>query len=98
MLHQYSPQRQRRAVIRNRSVAVGTIPIGTIFTHPLNGRRHIVTAWLPREIGAARRTAAGQYENTFVARGGHLATVRKLADGRTQTLADHHILRALADD
>ncbi|WP_306017583.1 hypothetical protein [Oceanicaulis sp. MMSF_3324] len=49
---------------------------------------------MPREIGAGR-IVRGRYENTFRARGGHLALCRDLSNGQRTRLADHHILFAV---
>lgn len=93
MIHQYDPQRFRSATLRGKPVRIGTIPIGTIVE--LRDGRAIVQAWLPRRIGAGRRTARG-WEDAFIARGGHLAEVRRLSDGRISRIADHILLRAAA--
>lgn len=51
----------------------------------------MVEAWLPRELGAARKVA-GRYESPRMA-GGHLARVRSLRDRRrTATVADWILL------
>lgn len=105
MLRQYHPQRFRyqtiRAGNRERVLPVGTIPVGTIFratnvdsrrTRPL-----IVEAWHPREIGAGR-VVDGRYASSYVANGGHLATVRDLANGRRFKLSDHFIRFAVDHD
>ena len=104
MLRQYGPQRHRNERLPNgRDMPVGTIPIGTTFrmVTSANGARtrvatFIVEAWLPRRIGAGSfRNADGcrTYADAFVARGGHLASVRCLANGRVATLADHIVRR-----
>ncbi|ARJ65968.1 hypothetical protein WV31_10040 [Magnetospirillum sp. ME-1] len=93
MIHQYRPQRFRRAVLRGRAVEIGTIPIGSIVA--LAQGRVIVEAWLPREITASRRVD-GRWRSAFVAGGGHLAQVRRLSDGKRLRIADHHLLRAAA--
>jgi hypothetical protein len=96
MLRQYGPQRFRYQTIGDRHLPVGTIPIGTIFRcNPVGHRRQtdrpmIVEAWLPREIGAARKIN-GRYVNSYVARGGHLAQVRCLETGERKLIADHFI-------
>lgn len=103
MIHQYSPQRHRYERVGGRLLAVGTIPVGTIFSSapvarwPYRERKLIVDAWLPREIGAARRIGA-HYVNGYVARGGHLALCRCLATGRSQLLADHFIRFCIDQD
>jgi len=91
MINQYRPQRFRRAQLRGRDVEIGTIPVGEIISLP--GGRVIVEAWLPREIGAGRFDR-GRWANAYVAGGGHLAQVRRLADGKRLRIADHHLLRA----
>lgn len=50
----------------------------------------IVEAWLPRQIGAARKIA-GKYIDGYAARGGHLAQVRCLETGERKLIADHFI-------
>lgn len=100
MIRQYNPQRfvfaALRAGNREKTVRVGTIPVGTIVY--IDGRRTgvyrapwIVMAWLPREIGAAA-VVNGKYVNRMMAGGGHLAMVKSLRDGRITTVADHHLL------
>ena len=110
MLRQYGPQRYRMEDLPDGSCRpVGTIPIGTVFRIIVklgtDGRPHlrsyIVEAWKPREIGAGRVVRTGNprfYASCFVARGGHLARVRCLADGSRTTMADHLIQRAVEDD
>ena len=97
MLRQYFPQRCRYERVGGYDRPVGTVPVGTIFRIPDDlhgaGRRHIVEAWLPREIGAGRRIN-GKYHDTFVARGGHLAIVRDLATGVRYKLSDAWIVPA----
>ena len=101
MLNQYRAQRRMgghnpRGI---GTVAVGTIvylqdgisPFGGFRAKPIKINPWMVTAWMNREIGAARKGADGRYENTFAV-GGHLATVQSLRDGRTQTVADWIIL------
>ena len=98
MIRQYSPQRFRyesiRAGNRERFACVGTVPVGTIFRcasmHTRRERSLIVEAWHPREIKAWRKTAKG-WQSTFVANGGHLATVRDLGNGARFQLADYFI-------
>jgi hypothetical protein len=100
MIRQYGPQRFRyetiRAANKERTIEVGTIPVGTIFRcQPNDGRRRaersmMVEAWLPREIGAWRKVH-GRYVNGYAARGGHLAQVRCLDTGERKLLADHFI-------
>jgi hypothetical protein len=51
----------------------------------------IVVAWLNREYAAARKVD-GRYISTFC-RGGHLAIVQSLRDGRTATVADWILLQ-----
>ena len=110
MMRQYGPQRYRMADLPDGSRRpVGTIAVGTIFRlvvrltpygRPVL-RPYIVEAWLPRRIGAGRVVRAGDrryYADCFVARGGHLAKVRCLADGSRTTMADHLIARAIEDD
>lgn len=105
MIRQYSPQRFRYETIRaaniSRTVAVGTIPVGTVFYWAGSSRKpspHIVEAWMPREIGAWRRGHDGRWQPTYVANAGHLAQVRCLANGRRRQLADHIIRFCLDDD
>ena len=91
MLNQYNPQRHRWATLRGRDVRVGSVPVGTIITRPKQGTV-IVEAWFPREITAARKEK-GRWLSVFVAGGGHLAQVRRLADGQRLRIADHHLIR-----
>jgi len=94
MLRQYGPQRHRYEQIRGRHIAVGTIPIGSIFRLMPRGARpiaYIVEAWLTRAYARCDRTG----RVSFLARGGHLAQVRDLASGHRVILADHIIMRAL---
>lgn len=84
-----------------RDKRVGTIPVGTILylqdgVRPFSGFRKkpirrnpwIVEAWLNREyFPAAQGAPSVRYLS-----GGHLAIVRSLRDGRTQTVADWLLL------
>lgn len=100
MMRQYAPSPFRYQTIRagniERTMPVGTISVGTIFrcqsmeSRRKGERRMIVEAWLPREIGAARKVN-GRYVNGYVARGGHLAQVRCLDTGEHKLLADNFI-------
>lgn len=75
-------------------VAVGTIvyiqdhrdPHGIVPDRLRYRNPWIVEAWHPREYTAARKVC-GRYVNTYM-RGGHLATVRSLRDGRRKRCAD----------
>lgn len=94
MLRQYAPPRFRYAEIRGRHLPIGTVPIGSIYRYQApRGRRprtYMVMAWMPRayaRIDRAARTA----DFSYLARGGHLALVRDLADGRQALMADHII-------
>lgn len=100
MLRQYSPGRHRYERIRGRDIAIGTIPIGTIYRiHDERTRRSrsfIVEAWLPREyasINRHNRTAS----STYLARAGHLAIVRDLGNGSRTKRADHFIRHQVGD-
>jgi hypothetical protein len=97
MLRQYSPQRHRYERIRSRDIAVGTVPIGSIFRlRAPNARRprtFMVEAWLTRAY--ARCDGAGPF--SYLAHGAHLAQVRDLANGRRAIFADHIIMHAMAD-
>ena len=94
MLRQYSPQRHRYERIAGRDIAVGTVPVGSIFRlrapHARRPRTFIVEAWLTRAY--ARCDRAGTF--CFLARGGHLAQVRDHANGRRAILADRIIMHA----
>jgi hypothetical protein len=98
MLRQYGTGRHRYERIGARDIAVGTIPIGTIFRHQATRharpRRYIVAGWLTRAYATCNRQGP---PFVFLARGGHLAIVRALHDGREAMLADHVIQRALDD-
>lgn len=100
MLRQYAPGRHRYETIRGRTLAVGTVPIGTIYRarhhNSSRARSFIVEAWLPREYAAINQRArtAG---TTYLGRGGHLAIVRDLGNNTRSRLADHHILRHVGD-
>ena len=110
MLRQYGPQRYRMEDLPDDSRRpVGTIEVGKIFRlvvrltpygRPVL-RPYIVEAWLPRRISGYRVVGFDRprrYEDVYVARGGHLAGVRCLADGSRTTMADHLIARAVEDD
>ena len=88
MLRQYSPPRHRYMTIRGRTMAVGTVPVGEIFRYaPTRGarpRRYMVVGWMTRAYARADRT--GRF--CYLARGGHLALVRDLANGRQAMLSD----------
>ena len=96
MLRQYWPSRFRLERIGGRRVPVGTIPVGTRF----GGGEHcppcIVEAWLPRKVGAGALGPEG-WEPRYMARGGHLAIIRRLDTGRRFRLSDW-IVRTLVDD
>ena len=110
MLRQYGPQCHRVETLPDGSRrVVGTVPIGAIFRMVVRLtpygrpvlRPYIVEAWLPRRVSGYRVVGfdrARRYEDVFVARGGHLARVRCLADGSRTTMADHLIVRAVEDD
>ena len=89
MLNQYDPQRFRQAFLRNKPVNIGTVPVGTITRY--NNQKIIVLAWFPREIGASRMVN-GQWKSVRVARGGHLALVKALHNGRVFRLSDVHLI------
>jgi hypothetical protein len=88
MLRQYSPPRQRYVTIRGRNIAVGTVPVGEIFRYAppraARTRTYRVEAWMTRSYAREGRT--GRF--SYLARGGHLALVRDLANGRQALLAD----------
>ena len=88
MLRQYSPPRHRYVIIRGRTMAVGTVPIGEIFryapTRAARPRSYMVEGWMTRAYARADRTG----RLCYLARGGHLALVRDLATGRQAILAD----------
>jgi len=100
MLQQYNPQRFYQRFLRNKPVRVGTIPVGEIIyiqdgCRPFGRSQYadtvkrapwIIEAWLPREVGAARKIN-GKYANSFRA-GGHLAQVRCLRTNRRKIVAD----------
>ena len=91
MLHQYFPQRARRAEIGGRAVIIGTVPVGTVAAY--QGERIIVEAWLPRECHAARfDQIASTWASSFHARGMFLAQVRSLATGKRFQLSDVHLI------
>ena len=91
MLHQYFPQRARRAEISRPAVMIGTVPVGTVAAH--QGERIIVEAWLPRECHAGRfDKITRKWASSFHARGMFLAQVRSLATGRRFRLSDVHLI------
>ena len=86
MIRQYGPQRCRYETVQGRTLAVGVIPIGSIFRYqPPRAPRpetYMVEAWMPRVYSRGGRGG-------FVAmRGGHMAQVRALATGRPARLSD----------
>ena len=97
MLRQYAPQRHRYERIAGRDIAVGTVPVGSIFRlRAPYARRHrtfIVEAWLTRAY--ARCDRAGTF--SYLAHGAHLAQVRDLANGRRAIFADRIIMQALEE-
>lgn len=107
MLNQYHRPRHRLAPVHGRLCTIGTIPVGTIFRIPLRFtaegrfrmRKLIIEGWLPRRISGWRRTDVGPaikvHDDGFVARGGHLAVVRFLDDGRRTWMGDHLIQTAI---
>lgn len=92
MLRQYDPPRFRRETISNRACNVGTMPVGTICTPHRAGCKVMIEAWLPRHIGAWKRDALGRHVGTYCARGGHIAMVRRLDNGRRFPLSDAWLL------
>lgn len=88
MLRQYGAQRHSYVRVGRFDRPIGTIPVGTITTY--QGQKIIVEAWFPRTIGAGRRVE-GKWCDAYMARGGHLALVRGLRDGRRFTLSDIHL-------
>jgi len=97
MLRQYRPQRHRYERIRGRDMAVGAVPIGSIFRlrapHARRPLTFIVEAWLTRAYARCDRT--GRF--SYLAHGAHLAQVRDLANGRRAILADRIIMHALEE-
>lgn len=100
MLRQYAPPRFRYAEIQGRQLPIGTVPIGSIYRYKAprarRPRTYMVMAWMPRahaRIDRAARTA----DFSYLARGGHLALVRDLANGRLALMADH-IIRFCLDE
>jgi len=97
MLRQYASQRHRYERIRGRDMAVGTVPIGSIFRlstpYTRRPRAFIVEAWLTR--ACPRCDPAGTF--SYFAHGAHLAQVRSLANGRRAIFADRIIKHALEE-
>jgi hypothetical protein len=100
MLRQYGPQHFTMQTLAGRLIPIGTVPVGRIVRigispHTMRTRPVLVLAWLPREHTATRRVPVrggypGQctYENTFFARGGHLAMCRDLSTGKIIRVSD----------
>lgn len=101
MLRQYCPPRFRYAQIRGRSLMIGTVEVGTIYSYrPPRARRakkYMVMAWLPRAYSRVDRSSR-QSDFSYLARGGHLALVQDLADGRRALMSDHIIRGCLDQD
>ena len=100
MLRQYAPPRFRYAEIRGRHLPIGTVPIGSIYRYQAprarRPRTYMVMAWMPRAYARIDR-AARTTDFSYLARGGHLALVRDLANGRLALMADH-IIRFCLDE
>lgn len=98
MIRQYNPQRFQRLTLRGRVVHAGTIAAGEIIRLPdrlcdtRHDRRVMVEAWMPREHTAAK-IVDGRHMSSWM-RGGHLAVVRSLSDGRRRLVADHWLMEA----
>jgi len=92
MFTQYRPQRHRlKHLPSGRTVAVGTVPVGTIF-RASDGRKNaswIIEAWTNREYYPC---VSGRPRTIYMT-GGHLALVRHLGTGEHRHLADHLINR-----
>lgn len=93
MIRQYHPQRRLARPVHGRPV--GTVPAGSIIRlivpRVRDYGRVIVEGWVPREMGASRRNpSTGLYESTRMA-GGHLAIVRRLANGQRLTVAEQYL-------
>lgn len=95
MIRQYYAQRHRMVIIPGATHArpVGVIPVGTVFECGRH-ERWIVEGWHPREYTAAYRDRNGHWANTFM-RGGHLATCRRLRDGKRVQASDAYIRSAV---
>jgi hypothetical protein len=99
MIRQYSAQRRLGGCNPH---GIGTVAVGTIvYLQDCRNLRDavcrnpwIVEAWHNREYS---RGCAGEPRFTYL-RGGHLATVRSLRDGRVKRVADHLILACVDAD
>lgn len=94
MIRQYEPtgSRGRYTPTPRGTMLTGAVPVGTICQPEILGGKVIVTGWLPRDYAAwdgKTRTMS-----TKRIRGGHLATVRRLRDGKTCTIAGQYLLDA----
>lgn len=87
MMRQYGAQRHVMIDTPRGRMAVGTVPVGTICqidgTH---GPRVIVEAWLPRDYSTLDPVTRRM--STKRIRGGHIALVRNLANGKQFKLSD----------
>jgi len=98
MIRQYHAQ---RFLAGTSPRAIGTIPVGSILYIQDRPSRHtspsfrnpwIVEAFVPREVGAAKKVD-GHYVSTFMA-GGHLAVVRSLRTNERRLASDTYLLHA----
>lgn len=92
MLRQYGPTVNRsRATETPRGVMqCGVIPIGSIITPHGCTCKVIVEAWIPRDYAKYHR---GKFSTVRI-RGGHLAMVRRLDNGKRFQLSDAWLLDA----
>lgn len=97
MVRQYGAQRYKGGSLAH--LRIGTVPIGTIlylqdhidrYRGPVCRNPWIVEAWLNREYYPCTPTRP----RTTYMRGGHLAVVRSLRDGRRQRVSDAIVLQA----
>ncbi len=89
MIRQYGPTgtRFRNADTPRGAMQCGVVPVGTI-CQPRDGAKIIVEAWIPRDYA---KYSGGQFSTVRI-RGGHIAMVRRLDNGKRFPLSDVWLL------
>lgn len=90
MIRQYAPTVSRFRMLETPrgKQQCGVVPVGTICKPREGAAKVMVLAWLPRDYASY---ASGQFTTKRI-RGGHLALVKRLRDGKTFTLSDVWLL------
>lgn len=91
MLNQYHAQIGRFRCPARPHTLVGPVKAGDYLR--IDGELVRVEGWHTRTLGAAARGPDGRWQSRQMA-GGHLATVRRIRDGRALTVNEWELIRA----